>query len=77
MALERHAPTTPHLAPPLNLWPTFGAYAPSYLLVSNYWVSHHRLLFSNRRIDRDVLWIVSARPAGRGIRNVANGQSSR
>ena len=57
MVLELHAPSTPQLASLLHLWPTFGAYALSFLLVSIYWVNHHHLLFANRRIDRDVLWL--------------------
>ena len=57
MVLELHAPSTPQLALLLHLWPTFGAYALSFLLVSIYWVNHHHLLFANRRIDRDVLWL--------------------
>ncbi|MDB5641111.1 MAG: hypothetical protein JWN07_428 [Hyphomicrobiales bacterium] len=56
MVLELHAPTSadPNLL--LHLGPTASAYALSFLLVSIYWVNHHHLLHSNRRIGSDVLW---------------------
>ena len=55
MVLELHAPSSRDPAALLALWPTFSAYALSFLLVSIYWVNHHHLLHSNRLIGRDVL----------------------
>ena len=57
MVLELHAPTSSDPGALVRLWPTFSAYALSFLLVSIYWVNHHHLLHSNRRIGRDVLWL--------------------
>ena len=56
MVLDLHAPSTADAQDLFHLWRTFLAYALSFLLVSIYWVNHHHLLHSNRRIGRDVLW---------------------
>lgn len=56
MVLDLHAPSSGDVRLLVALWPTFIAYALSFLLVSIYWVNHHHLLHSNRRIGRDVLW---------------------
>ena len=56
MVLDLHAPATAVARDLFHLWNTFTAYALSFLLVSIYWVNHHHLLHSNRKIGGDVLW---------------------
>jgi uncharacterized membrane protein len=38
------------------LWPTFVAYAISFVTVAIYWVNHHQLFHEARQIDHVVLW---------------------
>lgn len=39
------------------LWPNFGAYIQSFLVIGVYWVVHHSLLTFLRRVDRAFLWL--------------------
>ena len=57
MVLELHAPDTADRTALTHLLPIMASYALSFLLVAIYWVNHHHLLHSNRRIGRDVLWL--------------------
>ena len=57
MVLELHAPETADRTALTHLLPIMASYALSFLLVAIYWVNHHHLLHSNRRIGRDVLWL--------------------
>ena len=57
MVLDLHAPESGDLASLLRVWPTFTAYALSFVLVSIYWVNHHHLLLTNKRVDRVAMWL--------------------
>lgn len=50
----------PHSAEPsvlLEQWPTFLAYALSYLQAGIYWVNHHALFKPAEKIDDRILWL--------------------
>ena len=57
MVLDLHAPESGDLTSLLRVWPTFTAYALSFVLVSIYWVNHHHLLLTNKRVDRVAMWL--------------------
>ena len=56
MVLELHAPRSNNPMELLRMWPTLGAYALSFVLVSIYWVNHHQLLHANRRMTIASIW---------------------
>jgi len=39
------------------MWPQVLAYALSFMIVGVYWVAHHLMLASVRRVDRTLLWL--------------------
>lgn len=57
MVLDLHAPERGDAAALWAKWPTFAAYALSFVLVSIYWVNHHHLLLTNPRMDRAAMWL--------------------
>ena len=57
MVLDLHAPESGDLTSLLRVWPMFTAYALSFVLVSIYWVNHHHLLLTNKRVDRVAMWL--------------------
>jgi len=57
MVLELKAPHTTDPAALLEQWPTFLAYAMSYLQAGIYWVNHHALFKSAEKVDDRVLWL--------------------
>lgn len=57
MVLDLHAPDCGDAAALWATWPTFAAYALSFVLVSIYWVNHHHLLLTNPRMDRTAMWL--------------------
>ena len=57
MVLDLKAPHTPEPAALLEQWPTFLAYALSYLQAGIYWVNHHSLLKDAEKVDDRVLWL--------------------
>jgi len=56
MVLELKVPHGGDPAAFLALWPTFAAYAISFITVAIYWVNHHQLFHQAREIDHVVLW---------------------
>jgi uncharacterized membrane protein len=56
MVLELKAPHTAEPAALIEQWPTFLAYALSYLQAGIYWVNHHALFKTTQRVDARVLW---------------------
>ena len=56
MVLELHAPRSDNPMELIRMWPTLGAYALSFVLVSIYWVNHHQLLHANRRMTIASIW---------------------
>lgn len=57
MVLDLHAPERGDIAALAAVWPTFAAYALSFVLVSIYWVNHHHLLLTNPRMDGTAMWL--------------------
>ena len=57
MVLDLHAPDRGEVLALWAIWPTFAAYALSFVLVSIYWVNHHHLLLTNPRMDRAAMWL--------------------
>lgn len=57
MVLELKPPHTADPAALLEQWPTFLAYALSYLQAGIYWVNHHALFKSAEKVDDRVLWL--------------------
>jgi uncharacterized membrane protein len=56
MVLELKVPEQHTPAALLALWPTFLAYALSYLMVAIYWLNHHNLFSYVREVDTRILW---------------------
>jgi uncharacterized membrane protein len=56
MVLELKVPKGEGMAALLALWPTFLAYALSYVYVAIYWVNHHRLFSHARVVSNGLLW---------------------
>ena len=57
MVLDLHAPDRGEISALWATWPTFAAYALSFVLVSIYWVNHHHLLLTNPRMDGATMWL--------------------
>ena len=57
MVLELKAPHSAEPAALLEQWPTFFAYALSYLQAGIYWVNHHSLFKNVEKVDDRVLWL--------------------
>jgi uncharacterized membrane protein len=56
MVLELKVPHGTDAAALLALWPTFVAYAISFITVAIFWVNHHQMFHQARNIDHLVLW---------------------
>ena len=56
MVLELKAPHESNLAAVFALWPTFAAYALSYLFVGVVWANHHHLLRYAENASPLVIW---------------------
>jgi uncharacterized membrane protein len=56
MVLELHAPSSTRLSALLDEWPTFAAYALSFIYVGIYWNNHHHMLRATRGIDGRAMW---------------------
>jgi uncharacterized membrane protein len=56
MVLELKVPHGTDLAGLLALWPRFLSYALSFLVLSIFWVNHHRIMHMAKRADNGVLW---------------------
>jgi len=56
MVLELKPPHDPTLGALANLWPTFFAYALSFVMVAIYWVNHHHLIHLVTDVNAVVLW---------------------
>jgi uncharacterized membrane protein len=56
MVLELKVPHGTDYAGLLALWPKFLSYCLSFLVLSIYWVNHHRMLHMAKRADNRVLW---------------------
>ncbi|MGB7788522.1 TMEM175 family protein [Methanoregula sp.] len=41
----------------LSEWPTFFIYIISFIIIGNWWVSHHRIFQHINRADRTLLWL--------------------
>jgi uncharacterized membrane protein len=56
MVLELKVPhgSEPELL--LKVWPVFLSYALSFFIIAIYWVNHHRLFHSVKRVDNPLLW---------------------
>src|SRR4249920_1973472 len=56
MVLELHTPHSPDLAGWLEVLPTVGLYALSFVYLGIYWNNHHLLLHAANQINGAVLW---------------------
>jgi uncharacterized membrane protein len=56
MVLELQVPHGTDIAGLLGLWPKFLSYALSFLVLSIFWVNHHRIMRMAKRADNAVLW---------------------
>lgn len=56
MVLELKVPHGTDAAGLLALWPTFVAYAISFITVAIFWVNHHQMFHEAKYIDHVVLW---------------------
>ena len=56
MVLELKVPHGADIASLLHQWPVFSSYVLSFLFVGIYWVNHHHLLHTVRRVTGGVLW---------------------
>lgn len=56
MVLDLKVPAGESVRALLPLWPTFVAYALSYVYVAIYWVNHHRLFSHARQVSNGLLW---------------------
>ena len=56
MVLELRPPESPTLSALLQVWPTFAAYALSFVFIGIYWNNHHHLLRATRGIDGRAMW---------------------
>ena len=56
MVLELKVPHGTDAAALLTLWPTFVAYAISFITVAIFWVNHHQMFHQAKQIDHVVIW---------------------
>src|SRR5437667_9652411 len=56
MVLELKAPHDPTPASLAHMWPTFLAYALTFIIIAIYWVNHHYLIHLVSRVDAFILW---------------------
>jgi uncharacterized membrane protein len=56
MVLDLHVPAVNDVSGLLDLAPTFGSYALSYVFVGIYWSNHHHLFHAAERLDGRTLW---------------------
>ncbi len=57
LILEVRAPESPLLANLLRIWPSYAAYAISFLTIGIMWINHHTILDLVARVDRMYLLI--------------------
>ncbi len=57
MVLELKTPDHPTLAALRECWPVGLSYLLSFFFVGVYWVNHHHMLHSIRRVDGRILWL--------------------
>ena len=64
LVLELHVPPLPATASVadlarelLHMWPKFGGYCGSFLILGVLWIGHHNQFHYIRRVDRRFLWI--------------------
>ncbi|KAA9340587.1 TMEM175 family protein [Adhaeribacter soli] len=57
MVLDLHVPDNPNLKSYLNAWPIFAGYALSFLIIGNFWVSHHNIFRNVSQVSNKTLWI--------------------
>ena len=57
MVLELKAPGVPDIHELYARWHIFASYAASFVFVAIYWVSHHHLMHSARRVSAPTLWL--------------------
>ena len=55
--LELKAPGAPEIHELYARWHIFASYAASFLFVAIYWVSHHHLMHTARRVSAPTLWL--------------------
>lgn len=56
MVLELHAPADASLGALHALLPKFMGYVLSFVYVAIYWVNHHHMMYTARRVNGAVLW---------------------
>jgi uncharacterized membrane protein len=56
MVLELHPPASTRLSALLQDWPTFAAYALSFVFLGIYWNNHHHMLRATKGIDGSAMW---------------------
>ena len=60
MVLDLKAPARPEPSELLKLWPSFGIYLVSFILLMIYWINHHGLMTQARRVTTGLLWTNAA-----------------
>ena len=56
MVLELKVPEGEHLSDLHKVWPVFGSYVLSFVIIGIYWNNHHHMLRATQRINGTVLW---------------------
>ncbi|MFZ0870024.1 MAG: TMEM175 family protein [Rhodanobacter sp.] len=56
LVLELHPPHEVSIAALIKLWPSFVAYAVSYLFLAIVWVNHHHVLLYPEDASRSLIW---------------------
>ena len=56
MVLELNVPDGGHLSSLHKVWPVFGSYVLSFVIIGIYWNNHHHMLRATERINGAVLW---------------------
>jgi uncharacterized membrane protein len=56
MVLELHAPAGTHFDALVNVLPSIGIYAVSFVFIGIYWNNHHHMLRASRGIDGRAMW---------------------
>ena len=60
MVLDLKAPESAAPAALVKLWPSFAIYLFSFVFVAIYWINHHNLLMSARRVTASLIWANNA-----------------
>ncbi|MBV8221912.1 MAG: DUF1211 domain-containing protein, partial [Candidatus Eremiobacteraeota bacterium] len=56
MVLELRPPESTTLSALVQIWPTFAAYALSFIFVGIYWNNHHHMMRATRGVDGRAMW---------------------